>query len=63
MPDCTLSEFHMATPVGIPLEEVVSLPGMAMPKNGYVVPSDAPGFGLEIAATWITPWDYGKAAV
>jgi len=27
-----------------------------MPKDGYVTPSDAPGFGMEIAEEWITPW-------
>jgi hypothetical protein len=29
-----------------------------MPKDGYVTPSDAPGFGMEIAEEWISPWDH-----
>ena len=35
--------------------------GMPMPKDGYVVPSDAPGFGRQIADDWITPWDHTAA--
>jgi hypothetical protein len=34
---------------------------MAMPKDGYVVPSDAPGFGMEIKDTWVEPWDHTVA--
>jgi len=26
---------------------------MAMPENGYVIPSDEPGFGLGIDEDWI----------
>lgn len=28
---------------------------MPVPKDGFVVPSDTPGFGLEIDAQWIMP--------
>lgn len=38
---------------GVPLEEMVKLPGTAVIKDGYLVPSDAPGFGLEIDSAWI----------
>ena len=38
---------------GIPLEEMVKLPGTAVIQDGYLVPSDAPGFGLEIDQEWI----------
>lgn len=38
---------------GVPLEEMVKLPGTAVIKDGYLVPSDAPGFGLEINEEWI----------
>jgi len=31
---------------------------MPMPKDGYIKPSDAPGFGMEIKDEWITPWDH-----
>ncbi len=33
---------------GVPLEEMVKIPGTAVIKNGTVRPSDAPGFGMEI---------------
>jgi L-rhamnonate dehydratase len=38
---------------GVPLEEMVKLPGTAVIKDGYVIPSDAPGFGLEIDEAWL----------
>jgi L-rhamnonate dehydratase len=40
---------------------VPRVPGTPVPRNGYVVPSDAPGFGLEIDPGWITPWRPGPA--
>ena len=38
---------------GVPLEEMVKLPGTSVIKDGYVVPGDTPGFGLEIDEAWI----------
>ena len=38
---------------GVPLEEMVKLPGTPVVKDGYLTPSDAPGFGLEIDAAWL----------
>ncbi len=38
---------------GIPLEEMTVLPGTPAIKNGYVKPSDAPGFGIEVSLDWI----------
>jgi L-rhamnonate dehydratase len=38
---------------GIPLEEMTQLPGTPAIVDGYLVPSDAPGFGLEITREWI----------
>jgi len=31
--------------VGVPLELTTTFPGMAVPRDGWLVPSDAPGFG------------------
>jgi L-rhamnonate dehydratase len=62
LPECTWGEFHLSTPVGVPLEEVVRVPGLAVPKDGYLVPSDAPGFGMQIEEEWIVPWDHSRAA-
>jgi L-rhamnonate dehydratase len=56
MPESPMAEFWMGSDPGIPLDEVCPIPGMPMPKDGYVTPSDAPGFGMEIAEEWITPW-------
>ena len=41
------------SPPGVPLEEMVSLPGTPVIKNGYVKPSDAPGFGIEVSLDWL----------
>ena len=41
------------SPPGVPLEEMVALPGTAVIKDGYLVPSDAPGFGLEVTKEWL----------
>ena len=40
-------------PPGVPLEEMVILPGTPVIKNGYLTPSDAPGFGLEFTKDWL----------
>ena len=61
MPESPMAEFWMGSDPGVPLEEVCPIPGMPMPKDGYVVPSDAPGFGMEIKDGWITPWDHTAA--
>jgi L-rhamnonate dehydratase len=41
-------ECFVGTPPGVPMEESWGLPGQAVPKDGWLVPNDAPGFGLEI---------------
>jgi len=40
------------TPIGVPLEEKERFPGTPVPKNGTIIPSNAPGFGLEIKREW-----------
>jgi L-rhamnonate dehydratase len=40
-------------PPGVPLEEMVLLPGTVPIKNGFVRPTDAPGFGLEVTRDWL----------
>ncbi|MBI4658717.1 MAG: hypothetical protein HY735_07680 [Verrucomicrobia bacterium] len=61
-PESPIAEFWLGSDPGIPLEEVRPIPGMAMPKNGSLVPSDAPGFGMEIDPSWIEPWDHSPSA-
>ena len=41
------------SPPGVPLEEVTALPGTATIEEGYLVPSDAPGFGIEADLAWV----------
>ena len=41
---------------GVPLEESTWLPGQPVAKDGYLVPSDAPGFGLEVPESWLEPF-------
>ena len=51
----------MGSDPGVPLEEVCHIPGMPMPKDGSVIPSDAPDFGMEIKPEWAVPWDHTVA--
>ena len=37
----------------VPLEDMVRLPGTAVIQDGWLVPSSAPGFGIEIDEAWI----------
>lgn len=61
MPESPMAEYWMGSDPGVPLEEVRPIPGMSMPRDGYVVPSDAPGFGMDIKAEWVQPWDHTAA--
>jgi L-rhamnonate dehydratase len=49
-------ECFIGTPPGVPLEEGWGLPGQALPKDGWLTPSDAPGFGLALDPAWLTPF-------
>ena len=50
LPNNLWGEFNVDSGVGVPLVDGYRpTPGMAIPENGYLVPSDAPGFGLEIS--------------
>ena len=46
MPGSPMGEFFLGTPPGVPLAEMRLFPGMATPVDGWLTPSDAPGFGL-----------------
>jgi len=49
-------ECFVGTPPGIPLEDCWGLPGQAVPKDGYLTPNDAPGFGLDVPDEWFEPF-------
>ena len=41
------------SPPGVPLEEMVILPGTPVIRRGALVPSEAPGFGLDFELDWL----------
>ena len=53
MPSATWGEYFVHAPPGVPLERMVTIPGTAVPHNGSLHPSEAPGFGMEIDLGWI----------
>lgn len=57
LPEVPLAEWFLNTDVGEPVDGKLP-PGVQGPVNGSIVPSDAPGFGLEIPDEWIVPWDH-----
>ena len=49
MPSIPMGEFFMSTAPGVPLDEAPQrTPGVAVPQDGYLVPNDSPGFGVEL---------------
>ena len=49
LPGNQWGEIYVASAPGVPLEEGWRpTPGMAVPRDGWLVPSDAPGFGIEM---------------
>lgn len=49
-------EYFVDTPPGVPLAEAVSVPGQVVARDGWLVPSDGPGFGHEIPEDWLEPF-------
>ena len=41
------------SPPGVPLQEMVYVPGTPVIRDGHLVPSDAPGFGIEATLDWL----------
>ncbi|MCY4606917.1 MAG: hypothetical protein OXE49_22025, partial [Gemmatimonadetes bacterium] len=41
------------SPPGVPLHEMTLLPGTPAIQDGYLVPSNAPGFGIEVDLPWL----------
>ena len=54
-PSSPWCECFVAAPPEVPPAKSARLPGQAVPREGWLVPSDAPGFGLDIPPQWITP--------
>lgn len=62
MPNTPWAECFLATPPGVPLEEASRIPGVAVPRDGWLTPSSAPGFGIDLPQEWLTPFMAGSAA-
>lgn len=55
-PSSPWCEYFVGSPPGVPLEEAVRTPGQPVPKNGWLVPTDTPGFGIEVSENSMTPF-------
>ena len=55
MPNTPWIEYVIFSPPGIPLEESCRVPLSPVPKNGYMKPTDEPGFGLKVEEEWLEP--------
>ena len=57
MPNTPWAEYFIASPPGVPLDEVKQVPGTSVPSDGTLRPSEEPGFGLGIEEEWLIPFD------
>jgi L-rhamnonate dehydratase len=55
-PNVPWCECFVGSDPGIELANGWGLPGQAVPKDGWLVPSDAPGFGLDVQEAWLAPF-------
>ena len=55
MPNTPWIEYVIFSPPGVPLEESCRVPLSPVPKNGYMKPTDEPGFGLKVEEEWLEP--------
>jgi len=58
LPGIPWTEVFVGSPPGVPLEETRRLPGMAVPEDGTMTPSDDPGFGLDVDPGDLSPYSY-----
>jgi L-rhamnonate dehydratase len=58
LPAIPWTECFIATPPGVSPEDAARLPGAAVPSRGRMRPSDGPGFGVEITAEDLAPFEY-----
>jgi L-rhamnonate dehydratase len=56
MPESHLAEWVLFSRAGVPLREVMRVPGVRIPENGRIVPSDAPGLGYELRPQDFLPY-------
>jgi L-rhamnonate dehydratase len=56
MPSVPWLEYFVGSAPGVPLAELPRLPGEAIPQDGWLIPGDGPGFGLDVPPEWIEPF-------
>ena len=56
MPSVPWLEYFVSSDPGVPLTQAPRLPGQPVAVDGWLTPSDAPGFGLEIPESWLEPF-------
>ncbi len=49
-------EYFIGSRPGVALADAPRLPGQAVAEDGYLTPSDAPGFGLGVELEWFSPF-------
>lgn len=49
-------EYFMGSDPGVSLADAVAIPGQAYAVDGWLAPAPEPGFGLDVAEAWITPF-------
>ncbi|WP_175597290.1 enolase C-terminal domain-like protein [Peristeroidobacter soli] len=54
--ESTLVEYVLRSPPGVSLQDANRIPGMPVPRDGKLVVSDAPGFGMEFLPEDFAPW-------
>ena len=58
LPAIPWAECSVVAPPGESLEKAALLPGMATPKDSKMIPSDGPGFGVQISEEQLSPYNY-----
>lgn len=56
MPLGAPAEWVIFSAAGVPLEEVMRVPGVALPRDGKLTVSDVPGLGYELTDAYFRPW-------
>jgi len=56
MPCVPWLEYFIASAPGVPLAEAVNIPGQAVADDGWLLPTNSPGFGHEIEEEWLEPF-------
>jgi L-rhamnonate dehydratase len=49
-------EYYIGSPPGVPLQQADNISGQAIAQEGWLVPSDGPGFGHQIPEEWLEPF-------